>query len=56
MLAADVRRMSRILPIPRMLIHREDLRPGHLSCFLLLRYLYCRIAEVPVGCKLHVDS
>lgn len=56
MLAADVRRMSRILPIPRMLIRREDLRPRDLSCFLLLRYLNYQIAVVPVGCKLHTDS
>jgi len=56
MLAADVRRMSRILPIPRMLIRREDLRPGHLSCFLLLRYLYYQIPGVLVGFKLYDDS
>jgi hypothetical protein len=56
MLAADVRRMSGILPIPGILIRREDLCSVHLSCFLLIKYLCYQIAGVPVGCKLHGDS
>jgi len=55
MLAEDLHRMSRILPIAGTLIRRGGLRLGHLSCFLLLRYLCCEIAGVPVGCKLRAD-
>jgi hypothetical protein len=56
MLAEDLHTMFRILPVPRMLILRGDLRPRHLSSFLLLRYVYYQIPGVPVGCKLHADS
>ena len=48
--------MFRILPSFGTLIRRGDLSPRQLSCFLLLRYLYCRIAWVPMGCKLLIGS